>query len=68
MQDHAIYHAWIHFFPKRGVKKNIWSELESNKGPLASQATALTTKPRLSVNTREISSKETNPVLSTKTR
>ena len=28
-------------------KKNIWSELESNPGPLASQATALTTRPWL---------------------
>ena len=31
----------------RGEKKNIWSELESNPGPLASQAAALTTKPWL---------------------
>ena len=31
----------------RGEKKNIWSELESNPGPLASQATALTTRPWL---------------------
>ena len=31
----------------RGEKKNIWSELESNAGPLASQATALTTSPWL---------------------
>ena len=29
----------------RGEKKNIWSELELNPGPLASQATALTTRP-----------------------
>ena len=28
-------------------KKNFWSELESNPGPLASQATALTTRPWL---------------------
>ena len=28
-------------------KKNIWSELKSNPGPLASQATALTTRPWL---------------------
>ena len=26
----------------QGEKKNIWSELELNQGPLASQATALT--------------------------
>ena len=67
-QDHAIYHVWIHFSPTRWVKKNIWPDLESNQGPLASQATALTTRPRLSVNTGEISSRETNPVLLTKTR
>ena len=46
-QDHAIYHVWIHFiptalYPRR--EKIIWSELESNPGPLASQATALTTR------------------------
>ena len=28
-------------------RKTIWSELESNPGPLASQATALTTRPWL---------------------
>ena len=28
-------------------EKTIWSELESNPGPLASQATALTTRPWL---------------------
>ena len=28
-------------------KKNIWSEVESNPGPLALQATTLTTRPRL---------------------
>ena len=28
-------------------RKNIWSELEPNPGPLASQATALTTRPWL---------------------
>ena len=49
-QDHAIYHVWIHFistslYPRR--EKTIWSELESNPGPLASQATALTTRPWL---------------------
>ena len=49
-QDHAIYHVWIHFIPTslylRG-EKTIWSELESNPDPLASQATTLTTRPRL---------------------
>ena len=29
------------------MRKNIWSELESNPGPLVSQATTLTTKPWL---------------------
>ena len=33
----------------QGLKKNIWSELESNPGPLASQATALTTRSCLSL-------------------
>ena len=39
----------ILFLPSytRGKKKNIWSELESNPGPFASQATALTTRPWL---------------------
>ena len=50
MQDHAIYHVWIHFiptslYPRR--EKTIWSELELNPGPPASQATALTTRPWL---------------------
>ena len=31
----------------RGEKKHIWYELESNPGPLASQATVLTTRPWL---------------------
>ena len=31
----------------RGEKKPFWSELESNPGPLASQATALATRPWL---------------------
>ena len=31
----------------RGEKTTIWSELESNPGPLASQATALTNRPLL---------------------
>ena len=47
-QDHAIYHVWIHFipttlYPRR--EKTIRSELELNPGPLASQATTLTTRP-----------------------
>ena len=49
-QDHAIYHVWIHFFPTSLYprrEKTIWSELESNPGPLASQATAPTTRPLL---------------------
>ena len=49
-QDHAIYHVWIHFiptslYPRR--RKNIWSELKLNPGPLASQEIALTTRPWL---------------------
>ena len=49
-QDHAIYHVWIHFvpsslYPRR--EENILSEPISNPGPLASQATALTTRPWL---------------------
>ena len=56
MQDHAIYHAWIHLFPTSYARgeKPFFLELESNPGPLASQATALTTRPcrlgRLDVN------------------
>ena len=49
-RDHAIYHVWIHFFLPpyaRGEKKTLWSELESNPGPLASQAATLTTRPWL---------------------
>ena len=50
MQDHAIYHVWIHFipttlYPRR--EKNISSELDMNPGPPASQATTLTTRPWL---------------------
>ena len=39
----------ITFIPPytRVEKKNIWSELELNPGPLAPQATALTTRPWL---------------------
>ena len=47
-QDHAIYHVWIHLFPTcyaRGEKPFVL-ELEMNPGPLASQATALTTSNR----------------------
>ena len=42
------YHVWINFFPTSLYprrEKTIWSELETNPGPLASQATALTTRP-----------------------
>ena len=49
-QEHAICCVWIHFIPtsfNSGEKKNIWSELGLNPGPLASQATALTTRPWL---------------------
>ena len=49
-QDHTLYSVWIHFvptslYPRR--EKTIWSELESNAGPLTSQVTALTTRPWL---------------------
>ena len=50
MQDHTIYHVWIHLFivpPMLEKRKTIWSELESNPGPLTSQATALTSRPCL---------------------
>ena len=43
-QDNAIYHDWIHFIPTSlhlRREKTIWSELESNPGPLASQVTAM---------------------------
>ena len=50
MQYHAIYNVWIHFFlppHTRGERrKTSCSELKSNPGALASQATALTTRPR----------------------
>ena len=48
MQDHAIYHAWLLFSyllkPKEREERPF---LELNPGPLASQATALTTRPCL---------------------
>ena len=46
-QDHAIYHVWIQLFPTSYARgeKPFGLELESNPGPLASQATALTTRP-----------------------
>ena len=46
-QAHAIYHVWIQLFPTSyaRVKKPFGLELESNPGALASQATALTTRP-----------------------
>ena len=49
-QDHAIYRVWIHFYSYLLIpeeRKNIWSELELNPGPLVSQATTLTTRPWL---------------------
>ena len=51
-QEHIIHCVGIHFYSYLLIpedKKNIWSELESNPGPLASrlQATALTTRPWL---------------------
>ena len=44
-QNYAIYSVWIHYFPfllfpRR--EKTIWPELESNQGPVDSQATAPT--------------------------
>ena len=47
-----VFCVWIQFIPTslyRRRRKNIWSEMESNQGPLASctQATALTTSPWL---------------------
>ena len=50
MQDHAILSNLDPFFQPQMLfegKKTIWSELESNPGPIASQATALTTRPLL---------------------
>ena len=47
-QYHAIYHVQIHFFSYLLIpeeRNTIWSELELNPGPLAPQATALTTRP-----------------------
>ena len=38
------FHSYL-LYPRR--RKNIWSELESNSGHLASQVTALTTRPWL---------------------
>ena len=46
-QDHAIYHIWIRFiFPSSYAQgeKPFGLELELNPGPLASQATTLTTR------------------------
>ena len=41
------YHAWVHLFLTSSARreKPFGLELESNPGPLASQATALTTRP-----------------------
>ena len=47
-QDHVIYHVWIHLFPTSYYareEKPFGLEVESNPGPLASQAITLTTKP-----------------------
>ena len=46
-QDHAIYHVWIQLFHTSYARgeKPFGLELESNPSPLASQATALTTRP-----------------------
>ena len=48
-QDHAILSCLDPFFPTSlyPSRKAIWSELESNPGPLDSQAAALTTGPSL---------------------
>ena len=46
-QDYAMYHVWIHFPTLEERIKTIWSELESNSGPFASQPTDLTTRPCL---------------------
>ena len=46
-QDHTICHIWINLLflpPMPEKRKTIWSELESNPGPLASQGTALTSR------------------------
>ena len=47
MQDHANYHVWIHLFPTSYAQgeKPFGLELESNPGPLPTQATAQTTRP-----------------------
>ena len=50
LPDHEMYCVWIPLiptplYPRR--EKIIWSELESNPGPLASQSTSLTTRPFL---------------------
>ena len=50
-QDGTIYCVWIHLFiPPYTLgerRKTTWSELELNSGPLASQATSVTTRPCL---------------------
>ena len=47
MQDRAIDHVWVHLFPTSYARgeKPFGLKLESNPRPLASQATALTTRP-----------------------
>ena len=46
-QDHAIYRAWIHLISYLLGETPFGIELEANPGPLASLATALTTRPCL---------------------
>ena len=57
-KDHAIYCVWIRIFflpPMPKERRNTsWSELESNPGLLSSQATALTTRPCLLGQTRDV--------------
>ena len=51
MQDNKIYCFWSHFYPTSLYlmrrRNTIWSLLELNPGPLASQLTALTSRPCL---------------------
>ena len=44
MQDHSIYHVRIHFIPTSLYPRREEKQLELNPGPLASQATPLTTR------------------------
>ena len=53
MQGQATYWVWIHLvlppYTQGERRKTIFSQLESNPGPLASQETALTTRPCLPI-------------------